>query len=95
MEKPTIQPSDWIEIGKRNSIGLAKNAVVCQVYEDRSYADLAAVYFSEMGKAMKENFFWQDGHWEFKIKGPNGLYADNHAHLSQYVSILRSRKHWV
>lgn len=93
MEKPEVKPRDWIEIGKRDAMGFAKEAVVSQVYQETSWADLAAVYLNQ-GKAIEEDFVWKDDHWEFKIQGPNGLYADKNARLSEFVAILRSKKHW-
>lgn len=96
LEKPQVKPKDWIEIGARDAIGFAKEAVVCEVYSDSKWADISVVYLSNggKGKAIKEDLIWKDGLWEFKIKGPNGAYADNRPDLREFVAILRSRKHW-
>ena len=88
-EKPNIKLGDWISI--RGEF-YSKNAIVCFVYKDNSFADIEVVYLDDGDRAINEDMIWKDGEWEFKISGPCGGYADGTPRLSSYVSQLRSGK---
>ena len=86
IEKPTVKPGDWISFG---SGMLSRNAVVSNVYQDDSWADIEVVYLDERDRAINENMVWKEEKWQFKISGPCGGYADNYSRLNDYVAQLR------
>jgi len=81
MKDSKVKPGDWIMVGKNG-----KSAVVCCVYDDK---DEVEVVYLDGGRAINEDVIWKIDHWEFKIEGPCGGYADNYSRLSDYVAILR------
>ena len=77
-----LKLKDWIRIGTRD-------AVVCNINEDSNQIE---VVYLDRNRAINENAHFINGHWEFVIKGPTGGYADKYPRLTEYVSILRSKK---
>lgn len=89
-EKPFVKPGDWITFG---SGSVPKNAVVCTVYQNSSWADIEVVYLDDRDRAINEDMVWKDGKWQFKDLGPSGGYADKYARLRNYVVQLRIRRY--
>ena len=77
-EKPAVKPGDWITFG---SALLPKDAVVCKVYQDASWADIEVVYLDNRDRAINEDVVWKDGKWQFKNQGASGGYADKYERL--------------
>jgi len=88
MHKPDVKPGDRIVIARDAALGKTKWAVVSRLYPDSNQVE--AVYLQSKTKPIAEDFVWKDGKWEFKVEGPNGLYADKTPRLREFVSILRS-----
>lgn len=78
-----IKPNDWITIGDN------VNAVVCNIYEQNDNIIRAEVVYLNGTKAINEDVFYKDGHWDFVHKGADGGYADNYPRLSRFVGTLR------
>ena len=86
-EKAEIKSKDWIRIGA--DLDSAKDAVVCNVYENRELGEIEVVYIDDRNRAINEDVIWKEGHWVFKQPGPCGGYADNNPRLTEFVARLR------
>lgn len=83
-QMPLVKPGEWITIGEKHLL----QAVVCQVFSDRSMADIEAVYL-DRNRAINVDLVWKDDHWTFRYPEPSGGYADQYPRLQRFVSLLR------
>jgi hypothetical protein len=83
--KPSIQPGEWISIGKQ---GLVKG-VVCTVFRDTIQGDCEVVYLDMGNRAINEDVRWAGSYWEFVHGRGGGGYADQFDRLQPFVHILR------
>lgn len=65
MSKETVREGQWIYIGE--------NRIPAYVIQVISEEEVSAGYYQNHVKAIKENFVLEDGRWEFKHEGPNGI----------------------
>lgn len=77
-----LKLKDWIRIGTRD-------AVVCNINEDSNQIE---VVYLDRDRAINEYAHFINEDWAFVEKGPVGGYADKYSRLTEYVSILRSKK---
>jgi hypothetical protein len=83
--KPSIQPGEWIKIGKQ---GLLK-AVVCIVYPPGEYEDGEVVYLDESNNPVNSEVRWTGSYWELVQESDLGEYADRYDRLKPFVQLLR------
>jgi hypothetical protein len=83
--KPSIQPGEWIKIGKQ---GLLK-AVVCIVYPPGEYEDCEVVYLDESNHPVNSEVRWTGSYWELVQESDLGGYADRYDRLKPFVQLLR------
>jgi hypothetical protein len=76
--KPSIQPGEWISIGKQ---GLVKG-VVCTVFRDTIQGDCEVVYLDMGNRAINEDVRWAGSYWEF-VHGRGGV-ADTQTNSTGY-----------
>ena len=82
-EKPAVKAGDWITFGNN------RQAVVCNVYDAASFADIEIVFFDQEGRATNNDMVWQGDKWVFKFPEGSGGYADRLCRLSEFVEQLR------
>ena len=83
--KPSIQPGEWIKIGKQ---GLLK-AVVCIVYPPGEYEDCEVVYLDASDNPVNNEVRWTGSYWELVQESDLGGYADRYDRLRPFVQLLR------
>jgi hypothetical protein len=70
MSNPVVEVGNWISIGDNNI-----NAYVFYVHTE---TEVAAGYYQNKEKAIKEEFVWDGNNWQFKHSGPSGTYLKGH-----------------
>lgn len=66
MVYPTVNVGDWIKVGSSN--------MDAYVFCVRSEVEVAAGYYQNRLKAIKDDFVWNGQTWQFKDDTPNGSY---------------------
>ncbi|HCS64515.1 MAG TPA: hypothetical protein DIW64_10800 [Cellvibrio sp.] len=70
MSQSKVSVGDWIIVGDAN--------INAYVFNVRSDTEVAAGYYQNGAKAIKEDFFWDGNRWQFKSEGPCGSYLKGH-----------------
>jgi hypothetical protein len=83
--KASIQPGEWIKIGKQ---GLLKG-VVCIVYPPGEYEDCEVVYLDASDSPVNNEVRWNGSYWELVQESDLGGYADRYDRLKPFIQLLR------
>lgn len=88
--KPSIQPGEWISIGKQ---GLVKG-VVCTVFRDTIQGDCEVVYLDMGNRAINEDVRWAGSYWEF-VHGRGGWRIRRPIRPATALRPHSARKHYA
>ena len=82
-ERPAIKAGDWITFGND------RRAVVCNVFDEGSFADIEIVYLYQGDLTITDYMVWRDDKWVFKFPTGDGDYALRVRRLSEFVEQLK------
>ncbi len=89
-DAPTVKPNDCITI---EYFPIPKRAVVylTRIEQDKHIAEI--VYFDDRKRAMADDVYWKDDHWEFLHSGPTGTPAEAVPAAQPFIAFLELGLH--
>ncbi len=89
-DAPTVKPDNWIMI---KHFPIPKRAVVYRTRIEQGKHIAGIIYFDDSKRAMADDVYWKDDHWEFLHNGPTGTPAEAVPAAQPFIAFLELGLH--